>query len=288
MIMYQAHNPSLRHQGMLLRNERLSGSAHLLTIEASALTRSARPGQFVQLKTSCTLRRPIGLMSVDQEYHLIQLGIRRVGPGSGELCDLTPGTIVDLLGPLGNGFDLSLFDHNAAATAPAHLITVGGGTGLFPLLYLLEEAVRQGITTTAIAGFRSPAETILVERMRATATQCVFASDTGGLDFTGHAGEAFHSVLKTLPLRPEQILVCACGPLGLLEYVALHCLERAIPCQVSLEARMACGIGVCVGCSIPVYCHDGSKDETTYERCCFDGPVFPAARVVWPSHGGIW
>ncbi|MGI6091204.1 MAG: dihydroorotate dehydrogenase electron transfer subunit [Saccharofermentanales bacterium] len=290
--MCQDNKPLLRHQGKLLRNEQLSDSTNLLTIKAPEPARTARPGQFVQLKTSHYLRRPIGLMSVDREQGLIQLGIRRVGPGSNELCDLEPGITVDLVGPLGTGFDLGLCDDGACATAPAHLVTVGGGTGLFPLIYLLEEAVRQGITTTAIIGFRSPAEAILQERMRATAKQCIFASDTGGLDFTGHAGEALTSVLDTLSLRAEQLLVCACGPVGLLENIALQCLERKIQCQVSLEARMACGIGVCVGCSIPVYQQDrGTKtadSETTYERCCYDGPVFPAARIVWPSQGGIW
>lgn len=290
--MCQDNKPLLRHQGKLLRNECLSDSTNLLTIKAPEPARAARPGQFVQLKTSHYLRRPIGLMSVDREQGLIQLGIRRVGPGSNELCDLEPGIIVDLVGPLGTGFDLGLFDEDACATAPAHLVTVGGGTGLFPLIYLLEEAAGQGITTTAIAGFRSQTEAILQERMRATAKQCIFASDPGGLDFTGHAGEALTSVLDTLSLRPEQILVCTCGPVALLENIALQCLERKIQCQVSLEARMACGIGVCVSCSIPVYRRDsGTKtadNETTYERCCYDGPVFPAARIVWPSQGGIW
>jgi len=290
--MCQDHKPSLTHRGNLLRNERLSESTNLLTIQAPDLARPARPGQFVHLKTSRTLRRPIGLMSVDLERGLIQLGIRRVGPGSNELCDLTPGTTVDLVGPLGTGFDLRVFDEDASETAPVLLITVGGGTGLFPLLYLLEEASRQGIMTTAIAGFRSPTEAILEERMRATTERCILASDTGGLDFSGHAGEALNSVLDTLSLRSEQILVCTCGPIGLLENVALQCLERKIQCQVSLEARMACGIGVCVGCSIPVYSYDGrakaTGSETTYERCCYDGPVFPAARIVWPSQGGIW
>ena len=290
--MCQDNKPSLRHQGSLLGNERLSDSTHLLTIKAPELAYAARPGQFVQIKTSRYLRRPIGLMSVDREQGLIQLGIRRVGPGSNELCDLAPGIAVDLVGPLGTGFNLGLFGEGACETGPAHLVTVGGGTGLFPLLYLLEEAAGQGIPTTAIAGFRSPAEAILQERMRATAKRCIFASDTGGLDFTGHAGEALTSVLDTWHLRPEQILICACGPAGLLENIALQCLERKIPCQVSLEARMACGIGVCVGCSIPVYCHNGgaetAESETTYERCCYDCPVFPAARIVWPSRGGIW
>lgn len=297
--------PQIVHLARLLSNESLSASTNILTLDAPELAKISLPGQFVQLKTkSQFLRRPIGVMSADLKQGRVQLGIRRVGKGSGELCDLPAGSILDVVGPLGHGFDLPSTGFalpSAGYGLPAggvfSLITVGGGTGLFPLIYLLEEAKRQGLHTTAVAGFKDPAEAILLERMRDIADLSVFSSESGGLDFTGHAGDAFATVIKDeLGLAKSKdadkgILVCACGPLAMLENIAAQCQEYEIPCQVSLEARMACGLGVCVGCSIPVFesadCV-ADKKETTYERCCYDGPVFPAERVIWPAQGGIW
>ena len=155
------------------------------------------------------------------------------------------------------------------------------------MIYLLEEAGRQGIKTTSVAGFPSKGEAVLLARMKRIADKTFFASETGGLDFVGHAGAALTEIIGNLPAEKDKILICACGPLAMLENVATQCLERKIDCQVSLEARMACGIGVCVGCSIPVYL-DQDQVDTTYERCCYEGPVFPATKVVWPARGGVW
>ena len=318
--------PQIAHRARLIRNESLSAGTNVLTLAAPLLARTAQPGQFVQLKAEkYFLRRPIGVMSVDRERGQVQLGIRRVGKGSNDLCDLSVDYLLDVVGPLGHGFDLSFAEgkFSSAAEEKYSLITIGGGTGLFPLIFLLEEAGKTKMHTIALAGFKSPAEAILLERMQDTADQCVFSSESGGLDYSGHVGDAFAAVLKGAldPVDgaadasdslvsvqkgaqifaassnlPEKILVCACGPIAMLENIAFQCQKHKIPCQVSLEARMACGLGVCVGCSIPVYkaqsgeeagCDDAGS-ETTYDRCCYDGPVFPAERIVWPSQGGVW
>ena len=297
--------PQIAHRARLIRNESLSAGTNVLTIAAPQLARTALPGQFVQLKAEkYFLRRPIGVMSVDREQGQVQLGIRRVGKGSNDLCDLSVNYLLDVVGPLGHGFDLSFAEgkFSSAAEEKYSLITIGGGTGLFPLIFLLEEAKQQGIHTIALAGFKSPAEAILLERMQDAADLCVFSSESGGLDYSGHVGDAFAAVLKGAQISAassnaqKNILVCACGPIAMLENIAFQCQKHKIPCQVSLEARMACGLGVCVGCSIPVYkaqsdeeagCDDAGS-ETTYDRCCYDGPVFPAERIVWPSQGGVW
>ncbi|HZW98318.1 MAG TPA: FAD-binding oxidoreductase [Bacillota bacterium] len=297
--------PQIAHRARLIRNESLSAGTNVLTLAAPLLARTAQPGQFVQLKAEkYFLRRPIGVMSVDRERGRVQLGIRRVGKGSNDLCDLSVDYLLDVVGPLGHGFDLSFAEgkFSSAAEEKYSLITIGGGTGLFPLIFLLEEAKKTRMHTIALAGFKSPAEAILLERMQDTADQCVFSSESGGLDYSGHVGDAFAAVLKGAQISAassnaqKNILVCACGPIAMLENIAFQCQKHKIPCQVSLEARMACGLGVCVGCSIPVYkaqsdeeagCDDAGS-ETTYDRCCYDGPVFPAERIVWPSQGGVW
>ncbi|HHU07242.1 MAG TPA: hypothetical protein GXZ59_02735 [Clostridiaceae bacterium] len=361
--------PQIEHSVRLINNESLSTDTNVLTLSAPELARTSLPGQFVQLKVkNYYLRRPIGVMSVDREQGLVQLGIRRVGKGSNDLCDLPVDSLLDVVGPLGHGFELPFAEgkDSTAAEEEYCLITVGGGTGLFPLIYLLEDAKKRGLQTIALAGFKSPAEAILLERMQETAGRCISSSDIGGLDFTGNVAAAFASVLKvvlsstscsqsgyspdtftavlkgeltnktdkrlcngsdaftavlkgasvladeagdvptavhkntlnftTSDGKPKKLLVYACGPVAMLENIAVQCQEHNIPCQVSLEARMACGLGVCVGCSIPVYKlaslnkarSKADTSKTTYERCCYDGPVFPAERIVWPSQGGIW
>lgn len=275
---------SISYLAELVKKKDLSDLVSLLTLAAPEIARSAIPGQFVQIKTSNYLRRPIGIMSVDREAGEIEIGIRRVGKGSNEICDLKLGEQVDLLGPLGKGFSLA---------GKSEIIVVGGGTGLFPLIFLLEEAGRKNIISTVVIGFKNANEAILLERIRSVSDKQIFASEEGGLDFTGHAGAAFAYIAneyKDLARQKERILIAACGPNLMLESIASQAADSKLDCQISLEARMACGIGVCAGCSVPVYNKnkDAGQLEEGYERCCYDGPVFAAERIIWPSQGGVW
>ncbi len=279
----------LLHEVPIIANNKLDAQTAIITLDAPTIAKAAEPGQFVQLSTSQFLRRPISIMSVDREQGTVELGIRAVGIGTRELIGLKIKEMVSVMGPLGHGFSFEKIKE---------LIVVGGGIGIFPLVMVLEEAKRLAIPTTLICGFRSEQEAMLLERLRNLAHRCVFSSDTGGLDFHGHAaaaltqeissrrevGEGVFAKNTTDANMHSSIHLITCGPIPLLRAVATIASDNKIPCDVSLESRMACGIGVCLGCAIPII---DESNGVAYERCCHEGPVFKASRVAWSSMSGI-
>jgi dihydroorotate dehydrogenase electron transfer subunit len=265
------HAPEV--QAQVVANRPLGGQAVVLTLAAPDIAARARPGQFVNLSCDHFLRRPIGIMSRDADAGTIQVGIRVQGDGTAWLAARQPGDVLSVLGPLGNGFELA---------GLSRVITVGGGTGVFPL-YLVQQACQeQLIEGIAVCGYRSRSESILAEDYAGLACRSLFASDCGDMDVAGHAGVALEQLLAQLaPGAGTAILTC--GPAIMMKTVAALAKRYQIPCQVSLEERMACGIGVCLVCACAIKeGQGGSADEFTYKRCCADGPVFPAEVVVWP------
>ncbi len=262
----RAHGPEgIVSTARVLDNLKLNEDTHVLVL-ASDIAQTSVPGQFVNLKTSHLLRRPIGIMSSDRENNRIEIGVKIVGEGTLELCSLARGDEVSIVGPLGQGFSFTDKDR---------IITVGGGTGIFPLLSVLEAASERHIPTTAIAGFRSVSQATLVSRLHKVANVAIMASDTGGLDFVGSAAAALENLLAELSRS---------GAL-LMSRVTKICQNYDIRCEVSLEARMACGVGICVGCAVPVI--DTETGDMVYKRCCYDGPVFAAEDVAWTELAAV-
>ncbi|MGI6297985.1 MAG: dihydroorotate dehydrogenase electron transfer subunit [Saccharofermentanales bacterium] len=253
----------------LCDREELDANHVVLTFIGPEIAAAAQPGQFVSLACSRFLRRPFGIMAVERETDRFQVGIRRQGEGSNELADLQPGAEVSILGPLGNGFKIE---------SDRQIITVGGGTGVFPLLFVHQACSEREIPHLAVCGYRSSEDSILLEEFAETADSCLFASDSGGLDMTGNAAEALEQVL-TIMDEAERFssVVLACGPEPMLKLVAEVCTRNKVECQVSLESRMACGFGVCLCCAVATE-RDG---EARHERCCVEGPVFPAEAIQW-------
>ncbi|NCA97811.1 MAG: dihydroorotate dehydrogenase electron transfer subunit [Clostridia bacterium] len=253
----------------ILENKPLNDQFFILTLQGEAISRSAQPGQFVNVSCQQFLRRPLGIMAVDRTAGTFQIGIQVKGKGTLEFKDLKPGTVVSVLGPLGHGFDLA---------GVRRVITVGGGTGVFPLYFVQEHCLAAGVETVAVCGFRSVKDAILVDEFRRVAGKAVFASDNGGMDVDGHAALALDKVLADLdPLAGTVVLTC--GPKIMMQAVAERAAQAGLPCQVSLEERMGCGIGNCLVCVCKI--KEQGTGEISHQRCCVEGPVFPAEAVVW-------
>jgi dihydroorotate dehydrogenase electron transfer subunit len=250
-------------------NQRLNRQFFVLTLQGDAISQTAKPGQFVNLSCQEFLRRPFGIMSVDPSQGTFQIGIQIKGSGTAQLAELKPDDTVSVLGPLGHGFDLDDCDQ---------VITVGGGTGVFPLLYVQAAAKKAGKAGYAVCGFRSVRDAILVDDFRGLAIQSVMASDQGGLDIHGHAGQALEALLTDLNVTSSTAIL-TCGPKIMMQTVATIAQSHGIACQVSLEERMGCGIGICLVC----VCKIKSEGETeiSHQRCCVEGPVFKAEEVIW-------
>ncbi len=260
-----------------------------LVVHAPDAAAEVRPGQFAML--DCTplpassdaaggvlpkdaaqrapfLRRPISFCDADRVAGTVTFVFRTSGTGTRALSRLRAGDRLSFLGPLGHGF---------ALPETGTLVAVGGGIGVYPLLLLLRDARAKGLGTVAACGYRSPALAFLLDDFRDVSDATCFASDTGGLDFAGHAADAFADLLSRG--LPGPVSVATCGPAPMMRAVAARCASSGIPCQASLEERMACGTGICLVCACKVKA--AASGEAEYKRCCTEGPVFDAQEVAW-------
>ena len=210
------------------------------------------PGQFVNIRVEGGfLRRPISVS--DRDENGLTLICRAVGRGTRWLCAQRPGTELDLLAGLGNGFDLS--------TAGAAPLLLGGGVGAAPLYWLARELCAHGAAVSVAMGFRTDAEVFYEEAFRALGCRVAVATEDGSRGAKGF-------VTDILPENFSDVFACGPSPM-------LHAVYRAVqtPAQFSLEERMGCGFGACMGCTC----------ETTggAKRVCRDGPVFRKEDLAW-------
>lgn len=231
-------------------------------VRNSFIASGAQPGQFVHiLVPGKTLRRPISICDVLPGVGMFRLVIEVRGEGTAVLASTEVGQSFDLLGPLGHGFQLG------DPAKPA--VFVGGGIGTPPLLFA---ARHYGINATVLLGFRNKSAVILKDEFKAAGCRIMIATDDGS---EGHHG----LVTDLLPdyLAGKTSAVYACGPMPMLKTVASAAAQAGVPCQLSLEERMACGVGACLGCAVKVRRPDGSEG---YLHVCKDGPVFDAKDVM--------
>lgn len=235
----------------LIQNTPLTASVHELKLrgDCSAIT---APGQFVQVSVPGKfLRRPFSVC--DCEDDVLTLCVRKSGAGTHALCAMEPGAQLDLLTGLGNGFD-------TRHVTPMPLL-VGGGSGVGALYGLAKELCERGKIVTVAMGFRTAADVYYVNQFQDLGADVYVYTEDGSRGGAGMATDA-------VGLNHSELF--ACGPLAMLE--ELDALEER-DAQFSLEARMGCGFGACMGCTIETV--NGPR------RVCADGPVFPGKAVLW-------
>ncbi|MHB1452578.1 MAG: dihydroorotate dehydrogenase electron transfer subunit [Saccharofermentanales bacterium] len=252
------------HQCEVLSKTVYSDDIFMLELKSDLIARDALPGQFVNIACDGFLRRPISLCGTDKTKGSFRIAIRVKGSGTAFLKDREAGDLLSVQGPLGNSFDLS---------GVARCVAVGGGIGIFPLMFLLDEAKAQGIETIAVCGYRSADDSFCTEEIRSKADSTCFSSDSGDMDFCGNAAQALSQIGSL-----ADATVFTCGPAPMMRAAAKYCIENGIRCFASLEERMACGTGVCLVCACKV---KAGVEDFEYKRCCCDGPVFAASEVVW-------
>lgn len=255
----------------LVCSERITEDVVRLTFNAPKIASMARPGQFVMAQTSSAkdplLRRPFSIHQVTSEGYL-QILFKVLGRGTELLAQVRVGEQVSLLGPLGNGFTLGL---------PEAACLVGGGMGIAPMLFLatrfLQKSSKDSVALkmpTVILGARTRAELEpLVQDFQKLGVKVLAATDDGSF---GHHG-LVTDVLKKLNLSPLASVYC-CGPHPMMAAIARLCQQEQRACQVSVETVMACGMGACLGCAVPL-------KAGGYAHVCSDGPIFEAERLLW-------
>lgn len=223
-----------------------------------------QPGQFVEIRVdgSATtfLRRPISVNYADE--HELWLLIHCVGDGTRALGELREGDTLNCLLPLGHGFLSTL----AADAAPQHFLLIGGGVGTAPLLYLGKTLQEAGHQVTFILGGRSAADVLQTELFEKYGQVCITTND-GSLGEAGFVTQ--HSILSSAHF--DQI--CTCGPKPMMQAVVRWAKEHQVPCEVSLENMMACGLGACLCCV--------EKTVRGNVCVCKEGPVFDMNELNW-------
>lgn len=224
--------------------------------------KEARPGQFLAMycnDATKLLPRPISICGIDAEAGTLRVVYRIAGEGTREFSKMKQGDTLEVMGPLGNGFTMK----------EGKAILVGGGIGIPPMLELAKQLSAE---KTVVLGYRD--ELFLKDEFEKTAEVAV-ATEDGNFGTKGTVIDA---------IRENAIngdIIYACGPMPMLKALAEYAREHNMEAQISLEERMACGIGACLGC----ICKTKEKDHHTNvnnSRICKDGPVFDAKEVVFP------
>lgn len=256
-------------------SDRLNDTHFRLGFSCGDLAARARPGQFVSLAVAVgnfsMLRRPFSLHNVLPDG-TIQVLVKIVGPGTTMIEKLRPGDDVDVLGPLGEGvFDID-------PTRP-HVLMVAGGIGVAPFLFLVDDPQRPAdVVPELFFGGRTTSDLPTRDQFAARGVPVTLTTEDGSLGQQGFVTDPWKQRLDALPADRVQVL--ACGPNPMLKAVAAECAARGVPCQVSLENMMACGVGSCRGCAVRVN-EDPDGYGIPYLRVCHEGPVFAADQLAW-------
>ncbi len=248
---------------IITEKQAIARETYSFTISCPEVAAVAQPGQFVHIRAKgFTLRRPISICGIDKESGTLRIVFEIRGDGTSAIAELNKGDLIDMLAPLGHGFTLN--------DSFKKVILIGGGIGTPPMLPL---AAYYGNKATVISGFRSASAVILQDDFGKTGTQTILCTDDGTLGIHGFVTQPFSELVKEGGIDA----VYACGPMPMLKGIAGICKENGIFCEISLEERMACGIGACLGCA----CRTVRNDEEYFAHVCKDGPVFNAEEVLW-------
>lgn len=248
----------------IVSQEKIANDIYGLWLQADPMVQTARAGQFLSLYTrdgSKLLPRPISICEIDREKGRIRLVYRVTGKGTGTegFSKLHPGVSLEVLGPLGNGFPLKEAEGK-------RVFLMGGGIGIPPMLETAKELQAQ---KTAVLGYRD--ELFLDEEFKPYANVYVSTEDGSA----GTKGNVLDAVREN---ALDADVIFACGPAPMLRAIKKYAQEREIPCWISMEERMACGIGACLAC----VCKSTEVDEHSQvhnKRVCKDGPVFLSTEV---------
>jgi dihydroorotate dehydrogenase electron transfer subunit len=260
------------------RNEPLGGGNFLVEFSAPEMAATMTPGQFLMLGmpgSEILLRRPFSVCGLPGTFpegadSSIRILYKVVGRGTRHLASLQPEAALTILGPLGKGFAMP-------ADTGRRPVLVAGGIGSAPFPALIAELERwNGPAPVLFYGAATVADLPLLEWFRERCEVVVVTTDDGSAGIHGLVTKPAEEFLKKQD--PGSLEIYACGPEPMLRVVRRIALEREIGCQLSLEAHMACGFGVCIGCVVPTH---GTGGERLYERVCAEGPVMRAERLAW-------
>jgi dihydroorotate dehydrogenase electron transfer subunit len=257
-----------------------AGAYHRLVLLAPDIAPHVRPGHFVALavggpESSMLLRRAFSVHRADDSGGhggTVEIVFAVHGRGTAWLARRRPGDVVDVVGPLGKPF--------ALPRQPVSCVLVGGGYGSAPLFGLAERLRARDCAVHMVLGAATDERLFGVLEAKRVSESVTITTDDGSRGRRGIVSDA----LSDLVLGTQSDVIYACGPMGMLAAITAIAGETGVHCQVAVEESMACGIGVCMTCVLPVIGDDGA---TRMVRSCVEGPVFRGERVRWADVGTV-
>lgn len=259
---------------------RRAGSYHVLTLTAGSIPENARPGHFIGVaiggsESGLLLRRAFSIHGVQERGVFggtVDIVVSPHGPGTRWLVARHRADPLDIIGPLGRPFSLP--------RDPVSCALVGGGYGSAPLFMLADALRARGCRVDMVLGAATEEKLFGVLEAKRMASTVTVTTEDGSLGITGRVTEGLAQVMD----QYDTDVVYACGPMSMLAAVADMASERGIYSQCAVEESMACGVGVCMTCVLPVIGDDG---VTRMVRSCVEGPVFRGDRVRWNDVGTV-
>lgn len=249
-----------------------TGLHHLLAIRSREIALNSKPGQFVMVSpanrgSDPLLKRALAIYSLPPEKDngkIITLLIKVVGEGTRQLASLVKGDETTLIGPLGNGFDTSL------ASGKTSLI-VAGGVGIASVYLLAEKLSKSGEDVRLLYGAQRAEDLVGLQDFQNLEIPIQITTEDGSKGLKGRVTQALTPYFARH--SPKELTVYTCGPNPMMKAVSKLTATHRVNCQISVETHMACGFGVCLGCSV--------KTVHSFRLACSDGPVFDAQEFVW-------
>lgn len=248
----------------VLENRRVQGPFYYLELYAPTITSKALPGQFLHITVQegydPILRRPLSLHRIKKEEGSLGILYQVKGRGTALLTKKRKKERVEVLGPCGQGFELP-------SSGP--VLVVAGGIGVAPLGALVEELTREDIDVDLLQGAVSKEGLLSMDAFLDPHLSLYLATEDGSEGYKGRVTDLF----KALFWDKDYSLLYGCGPLPMLEVLLSISSKKNLPCQISLEGRMGCGMGFCLTCGVK------KKSGHGYHRLCTEGPVFRGEEV---------
>lgn len=253
----------------LIKKQELIPGIFKFSVKAPEIVMVARPGQFIEIRVNDDiepfLRRPISIYNMEKETGILEFIMQVKGKGTTILSQKREKDLIDIVGPLGFGpFKYANREK---------LGIIGGGIGVFPLYELSKCAKLENKKVNIYLGFRNKDLVVLEDEFKKVSDKLVVTTDDGSYAEKGFAIDFLKQDIEAGNIDS----IYACGPLPMLKAVQKLAIEKDIPCQISLEEKMACGLGVCLGCAVKTA--KSPKDAPEYWHVCKAGPVFNAKDV---------
>lgn len=253
----------------LVKKEKLLDGLYKFSVDTKEIVDLAKPGNFIEIRVNENLdpflRRPISIYNLDKEKGILEFIFQVKGKGTELLAKKKEGDRIDIIGPLGNGtFKFQEYKNIAV---------IGGGIGIFPLYELAKQAKNYEKKVYTYLGFRNKDLVTLEKEFEDISTTLTITTDDGSYKNSGFAINYLENDLE----KNNIDCIYACGPLPMLKAVKKLAEEKKITCQISLEEKMGCGMGVCLGCAVRTA--TSTDDNPQYLHVCKAGPVFNCKMV---------